>query len=60
MIKVSLGEVIFVKMDVIKCEDNKKLVELVIEIYGKVDVIFLNVGIMLNLLLFVLKEDEWE
>lgn len=39
-IKASSGEAIFAKTDVTKREDNKKLVELAIETYGKVDAIF--------------------
>ncbi|MBC1908592.1 SDR family oxidoreductase [Listeria innocua] len=59
-IKASSGEAIFAKTDVTKREDNKKLVELAIETYGKVDAIFLNAGIMPNSPLSALKEDEWE
>lgn len=47
-IKANSGEAIFAKTDVTKREDNKKLVELAIERYGKVDAIFLNAGIMPN------------
>ncbi|MBC8838404.1 SDR family NAD(P)-dependent oxidoreductase, partial [Escherichia coli] len=43
-IKANSGEAIFAKTDVTKREDNKKLVELAIERYGKVDAIFLNAG----------------
>uniref|UniRef100_UPI0034A16F6C SDR family oxidoreductase n=1 Tax=Listeria monocytogenes TaxID=1639 RepID=UPI0034A16F6C len=59
-IKANSGEAIFAKSDVTKREDNKKLVELAIERYGKVDAIFLNAGIMSNSPLSALKEDEWE
>ncbi|MBC1353128.1 SDR family oxidoreductase [Listeria innocua] len=59
-IKASSGEAIFAKTDVTKREDNKKLVELAIETYGKVDAIFLNAGIMPNSPLSALKEGEWE
>ncbi|MBP2100397.1 SDR family oxidoreductase [Enterococcus rivorum] len=59
-IKADSGEAIYSITDVTKREDNKKLVELAIRTYGKVDVIFLNAGIMPNSPLSALKEEEWD
>lgn len=59
-IKADSGEAIYSMTDVTKREDNKKLVELAIRTYGKVDVIFLNAGIMPNSPLSALKEEEWD
>lgn len=53
------GEAIYQVTDVTKQEDNQKLVELAKEHYGKIDVIFLNAGIMPNSPLSALKVEEW-
>lgn len=47
-------------MDVIKCSDVENFVKYVVIIYGKVDVMINNVGIMLLFILDKLKVDEWE
>ncbi|MEW9676091.1 SDR family oxidoreductase [Lentibacillus sp. L22] len=53
------GEAIYQVTDVTKVEDNQKLVELAKAEFGKVDVIFLNAGLMPNSPLSELKSDEW-
>ncbi|WP_323703335.1 SDR family oxidoreductase [Mammaliicoccus sp. Dog046] len=53
------GDATYVVTDVTNPEDNKQLVEHAISTYGKVDVIFLNAGIMPNSPLSKLKSDEW-
>lgn len=53
------GEAAYRVTDVTKPEDNQKLVELAKEKFGKVDVIFLNAGIMPNSPFSALKVDEW-
>src|SRR5699024_3265652 len=54
------AEVIYQVTDVTKKTDNQKLVDQAIEVYGKVDVIFLNAGLMPNSPLSSLKSDEWD
>ncbi|MCV3323421.1 SDR family oxidoreductase [Pediococcus ethanolidurans] len=53
------GQAVYQVTDVTKAEDNKKLVELGQKEFGKVDVIFLNAGLMPNSPLSDLKTDEW-
>ena len=59
-IKENSGEAVYFVTDVTKRIDNQKLVDFTIKTYGKVDVIFLNAGIMPNSPLSALKEDEWD
>lgn len=59
-IKENSGEAVYLVTDVTKRIDNQKLVDFAISVYGKVDVIFLNAGIMPNSPLSALKEDEWD
>nr|WP_319217677.1 SDR family oxidoreductase [uncultured Trichococcus sp.] len=53
------GEAVYRVTDVTKIEDNKKLVELAKEKFGRVDVIFLNAGVMPNSALSKLKTKDW-
>lgn len=53
------GEVIFQVMDVTNRQDTLSLIELAKKVYGKVDVIFLNAGLMPNSRLSELKMTEW-
>lgn len=53
------GKAVYQETDVTKAEDNKKLVALAKSEFGKVDVIFLNAGLMPNSPLSELKSDEW-
>lgn len=53
------GEAVYHVTDVTKIEDNKKLVELAKEKFGRVDVIFLNAGVMPNSPLSKLKSKDW-
>ncbi len=53
------GEAIYQVMDVKKAEDNHQLVAFAKATFGKVDVIFLNAGVMPNSPLSKLKTDEW-
>jgi NADP-dependent 3-hydroxy acid dehydrogenase YdfG len=53
------GKAVFRVTDVTNVEDNHKLVELAKAEFGKVDVIFLNAGLMPNAPLSKLKTDEW-
>ncbi|ATO55579.1 SDR family oxidoreductase [Loigolactobacillus coryniformis] len=53
------GQAIFQVTDVTKAADNQKLVELAQTQFGKVDVIFLNAGLMPNSPLSDLKTAEW-
>lgn len=59
-IKANAGEVVYLTTDVTKPEDNKRLIDFTKETYGKIDVIFLNAGIMPNSPLSALKVDEWD
>ena len=54
------GEAIYTRLDVMKQEDNEKLVLLAKEVYGRVDVMFLNAGLMPNSPLSALKTKDWE
>jgi len=58
-IKEDGGEATYQVTDVTKAEDNQSLVDLAKSTFGKVDVIFLNAGLMPNSPLSALKSDEW-
>ncbi|MDN6640285.1 MAG: SDR family oxidoreductase [Tetragenococcus sp.] len=53
------GQAVYQVTDVTKAEDNQRLIELAKTTFGKVDVIFLNAGLMPNSPLSALKSDEW-
>jgi NADP-dependent 3-hydroxy acid dehydrogenase YdfG len=53
------GQVVYQVMDVVNPSDNATIVELAKEKFGRIDVIFLNAGIMPNSPLSALKTDEW-
>lgn len=53
------GHAAYQVMDVTNSSDSVKIVELAKETFGRVDVIFLNAGIMPTSPLSVLKTDEW-
>lgn len=58
-IQSSGGQAVYQVMDVVNPSDNTTIVELAKETFGRVDVIFLNAGIMPNSPLSALKTDEW-
>ncbi|QQK74475.1 SDR family oxidoreductase [Salicibibacter cibarius] len=58
-IKNEGGEATYKVMDVVNPEDNDALVNAAKDTFGKVDVIFLNAGLMPNSPLSALKTDEW-
>jgi len=53
------GEAVYEELDVTKQSDNDAIVRLAKETFGKVDVIFLNAGLMPNSPLSALKTDDW-
>lgn len=53
------GEAVCQALDVTKQADNDAIVALAKETFGKVDVMFLNAGVMPNSPLSALKTDEW-
>lgn len=53
------GQAVYRVTDVVNPEDSQQLVQLALETFGAVDVIFLNAGIMPNSPLSELKTDEW-
>lgn len=53
------GQAVFQELDVTKQSDNDAIVELAKATYGRVDVIFLNAGVMPNAMLSAMKTDEW-
>lgn len=53
------GQAVYRVTDVVNPEDSQQLVQLALETFGGVDVIFLNAGIMPNSPLSELKTDEW-
>lgn len=53
------GEAIYQEIDVTEQTDNDAIVKLAKETFGRVDVIFLNAGIMPNSPLSALKTDDW-
>lgn len=58
-IKNAGGQAVYHVMDVTNPADNNNIVELAKKSFGRVDVIFLNAGIMPNSSLSALKTDEW-
>ncbi|MFS7261289.1 SDR family oxidoreductase [Carnobacterium divergens] len=58
-IKADSGEAVYFVTDVTKEEDNQNLVAFAKKNYGKIDVIFLNAGIMPSSPLSALKVKEW-
>ncbi|EOH88401.1 SDR family oxidoreductase [Enterococcus pallens] len=59
-IKENGGEAVYQVTDVTIPEENNALVKLAKDTFGKVDVIFLNAGLMPNSPLSALKTDEWD
>lgn len=53
------GQAVYQVMDVVDPAENDAIVELAKKIYGRLDVIFLNAGLMPNSPLSALKTDEW-
>lgn len=53
------GEAIYQELDVTRPSENEAIVGLAKERFGRVDVIFLNAGLMPNSPLSALKTDEW-
>jgi NADP-dependent 3-hydroxy acid dehydrogenase YdfG len=53
------GQAVFRELDVTNPSDNDDIVKLAKETFGRVDVIFLNAGIMPNSPLSALKTDDW-
>ena len=53
------GQAVYRELDVTKPSDNEAIVGLANETFGRVDVIFLNAGIMPNSPLSALKIDDW-
>ncbi|WP_069865847.1 SDR family oxidoreductase [Pseudomonas citronellolis] len=58
-IKQSGGLAVYQAQDVTKQEDNDSIVKLAKDTFGRVDVIFLNAGLMPNSPLSALKTDDW-
>lgn len=54
------GSAVYRVTDVVKPSDNQALVELAKKTYGRVDVIFLNAGIMPSSPVSALKTEEWD
>lgn len=53
------GQVVYRELDVTKPSDNEEIVKLARQTFGRVDVIFLNAGIMPSSPLSALKTDDW-
>ena len=53
------GQAVYQVMDVVDPADNDTIVELAQKTFGRLDVIFLNAGLMPNSPLSALKTDEW-
>ena len=53
------GQAVYQELDVTKQSDNDEIVKLAKEAFGRVDVTFLNAGIMPNSPLSALKTDDW-
>lgn len=53
------GQAVYQALDVGKPSDNDAIVKLAKETFGRVDVIFLNAGLMPNSPLSALKTDDW-
>ena len=58
-IKVKGGEAVYRVTDVVKAEDNAALVELAKSMFGGIDAIFLNAGLMPSSPLSALETDNW-
>lgn len=58
-IMVGGGQAVYRELDVTKASDNDDIVKLAKEAFGRVDVMFLNAGIMPNSPLSALKTDDW-
>lgn len=58
-IRQSGGEAVYQELDVTRQDDNDRIVKLAIDEFGRVDVIFLNAGLMPNSPLSALKTDDW-
>lgn len=58
-ILLSGGQVAYQMLDVTKQEENDRIVQLAKETFGRVDVIFLNAGLMPNSPLSALKTEDW-
>lgn len=58
-IKRQGGQAVYQKLDVTKQSDNDAIVRLAKDRFGRVDVIFLNAGLMPSSPLSALKTDEW-
>ncbi|HUX52554.1 MAG TPA: SDR family oxidoreductase [Spirochaetia bacterium] len=54
------GQAAYLVMDVVKPADNTAIVKLAKEQFGRVDVIFLNAGLMPSSPVSALKTDEWD
>lgn len=53
------GQAVYQELDVTRQSDNDAIVQLAKDSFGRVDVIFLNAGLMPNSPLSALKTDEW-
>ncbi|WP_138470329.1 SDR family oxidoreductase [Poseidonocella sp. HB161398] len=53
------GQAVYQELDVTRQDENEAIVRLAKETYGRVDVVFLNAGIMPNSPLSALRTDEW-
>ncbi|MGC4029325.1 MAG: SDR family oxidoreductase [Steroidobacteraceae bacterium] len=53
------GQAVYQALDVTRQEDNDRIVRLAKDKFGRVDVIFLNAGLMPNSPLSALKTDDW-
>ncbi|MGE4405059.1 SDR family oxidoreductase [Pseudomonas sp.] len=54
------GQAVYQTLDVTRQEDNDRIVQLAKDTFGRVDVIFLNAGVMPNSPLSALKTDDWQ
>ena len=53
------GQAVYQALDVTKQQDNDRIVQLAKDTFGRVDVVFLNAGLMPNSPLSALKTDDW-
>jgi NADP-dependent 3-hydroxy acid dehydrogenase YdfG len=53
------GQAVYQQLDVTKPSENNAIVKLALDTYGRVDVIFLNAGLMPSSPVSALKTDEW-
>lgn len=58
-IKQHGGQAAYQELDVTRQDDNDRIVQLAQDTFGRVDVIFLNAGLMPNSPLSALKTDDW-